>query len=107
MAEKVLVVERLAPETIDSGRELVRRLAQDGVEIRTALWLFSAENGRWRPVLASPEVRTGGSLLLYRKAGKQLMRMGEPDHLGGAQRLLRQLAHGPRPTRHADEGRHP
>ena len=79
--KSVLVMEQLSPEMIDSGRELVQRLAQDGMKIRTALWLFSAETGRWSLVLASPEVRTAGPLALYRKTNKQLKRMGEPDYL--------------------------
>ncbi len=74
-------MEQLSPEMIDSGRELVQHLAQDGMKIRTALWLFSAETGRWSLVLASPEVRTVGPLALYRKTNKQLKRMGEPDYL--------------------------
>lgn len=74
-------MEQLTPEMINSGRDLVQRLEQDGIKIRTALWLFTAETGRWRLVLASPEVRTGGSLPWYRKASKQLARMGNPDYL--------------------------
>src|ERR1700733_3373404 len=74
-------MEQLTPEMIESGRELVQRLEQEGMTIRTALWLFTAKTGRWTLVLASPEVRTGGPLALYRKASKQLARMGNPDHL--------------------------
>lgn len=81
MAERALVMEQLTPEMIDAGRDLLQRLEQDGMKIRTALWLLDGENGRWRLVLASPEVRNGGSLPLYKKASKHLARMGDPDYL--------------------------
>ena len=59
----------------------MQRLEQDGMKIQTALWLFTEETGRWRLVLASPQVRTGGPLALYRMVSKQLARMGDPEYL--------------------------
>ena len=81
MADRALVMEQLTPEMTDAGRDLLQRLEQDGMKIRTALWLLDGENGRWSLVLASPDVRTGGSLPLYKKASKHLARMGDPDYL--------------------------
>jgi hypothetical protein len=38
MGEKILVMEQLSLDMIEAGRDLVRRLDQEGVRIPTALW---------------------------------------------------------------------
>ena len=81
MVEEALVMEQLTSEMIESGRELVLHLAQEGTKIKTAMWLYTEATGRWRLVLASPDVRHGGPLAIYSRASKQLARMGNPDYL--------------------------
>ena len=74
-------MEQLSSTMIDAGATLVRHLEREGIRLSAALWSFDAETGRWSLVLGSPDVRTAGPLALYRKAGQQLARMGDPEEV--------------------------
>jgi hypothetical protein len=55
MAQDVLVREQ-----IDGGRELLDRLAADGIEVTAAFWAKETESGRWYLFIASPVVDEQG-----------------------------------------------
>lgn len=67
MAEEVLVGEQLTPEMIKSGELLVVALDNGDVVVKGAYWLLLSEQREWRLVIASPEVRLGGPMAMYRK----------------------------------------
>jgi hypothetical protein len=75
MAEEVVVKEALTKEMIEAGAELLRHLDQSNLGISAALWLYNSEFNRWRLVIASPEVKTHGSLKVYKKIYALLAKM--------------------------------
>jgi hypothetical protein len=44
----------LVTERVDEGRKLLKRLAQAGVEITTACWLKTHDDGEWYLYIATP-----------------------------------------------------
>ena len=75
MAEEVLVGEQLTPDMIKSGELVVVALDKGDVVVKGAYWLLLPEQREWRLVIASPEVRFGGPMAMYRKIREILGRL--------------------------------
>src|SRR5690349_20516225 len=62
VATQILVDRR-----IDDGERLLRALDAEGLQVTSALWLYSSEWGEWRLVLASPLVDKQGPREVYKR----------------------------------------
>jgi hypothetical protein len=58
--------DTLVDGLLESGRELVQALADDGFEITAAFWAQSVEDDLWFLYIASPSVDTQGRGWAYR-----------------------------------------
>jgi hypothetical protein len=77
MVENIVVKDQLTADMIEVGGELVRRLDELGVPVNAALWLFTAEAGEWRLLMASSEVSAGRAREVYRRIRSALDDLGE------------------------------
>jgi hypothetical protein len=57
----------LTPQMLDAGRRLLELLDRRKFPARACFWFYFPEAGRWRFVVASPEVRVHGPRAAYRK----------------------------------------
>ena len=60
-----------------SGKALIEALDDSGLRVRTALWAFSADLGRWELVLGTGLVDREGPLEAYKRVGKVLRSLPE------------------------------
>lgn len=72
MAETVLVRPDLTADMIAGGRTLLGYLDQLDIPVEAAFWLLDEDVPAWHLVLASPQMRTQGSIAMYRKVDKAL-----------------------------------
>jgi len=75
MAETILVIPELTQGMVAGGRMLLANLDQLGIPIEAAFWRLDEEVPMWYLVLASRQVRTDGSLAMYRKIDKVLRKL--------------------------------
>lgn len=62
-----MVKREFTTEMIAAGRMLLELLDRHKFRTCAAFWFYFDESARWRFVVASPEVRTRGSIAAYRK----------------------------------------
>jgi hypothetical protein len=62
-----MVKREFTTEMIAAGRQLLELLDRHKFPACAAFWFYFDESACWRFVVASPEVRTGGSIAAYRK----------------------------------------
>ncbi len=67
MAEEILVIDHLTDNMVAAGALLVERLDQAGAEIKSAFWLYDAEQRSWKLIIASPLVGSLGPRQLYER----------------------------------------
>lgn len=78
-----MVKLELTPEMIEGGRRMLERLDAAKFRARACFWMYDSEAQRWRFVVASPEVRTQGPLVAYRKIDTVARRMQGGTELFG------------------------
>lgn len=72
MGLQAMVVTQLTPELIREGAILLAHLDEIGDSPAAALWLYTAERGSWKLVLAYPRVDEVDPRKLYRPIQKAL-----------------------------------
>ncbi len=65
MDQEIVVKDPLTKEMIDAGVSLVIALDAQGWPVTAAFWFFLPQSGRWRLVIASPEVGKKGPKEAY------------------------------------------
>lgn len=65
MAKDILVMDSLSDQMAEAGARLVERLDDDNAEVKSAFWLFSSENNKWKLIIASPLVGSEGPRKFY------------------------------------------
>lgn len=65
MATDVLVSNEISPEMIRAGEALLGQLDKAKWRVSAALWFLDADSRRWRLLLASPRVGSGGPKKAY------------------------------------------
>ena len=67
MAEETLIKEILSKEMVESGRYVIKNLADIGIFLKAAFWLYTVDMGAWRLFLASSYVKDYGPKKIYKK----------------------------------------
>ena len=75
MVEDVLVKEILTEDMLETGSALIQGLEETGLKVTAACWLYVPEANRWRLIIASPAVGTGGPKSVYQKVQAVLARL--------------------------------
>ena len=57
-----MVKTSLVERDLETGARLVRLLDEAGVDVRSALWLYSEETERWKHVIQTPLYESAGPL---------------------------------------------
>jgi hypothetical protein len=70
-------VPLVEPE-IEDGRQLMARLATEGVEVIAASWIWDGEDGKWSLFLASPIVDRLGQIKAYSRVQPLIRQMPAP-----------------------------
>lgn len=67
MAKDVLVTETFSDQMIKAGAKLIERLDAEKSEVKSAFWLFFAEEKTWKLIIASPLVGSEGPRNFYKR----------------------------------------
>lgn len=78
-----MVKREFTAEMITAGRMLLELLDRRKFPTCAAFWLYFDEPARWRFVVASPDVRTGGSIAAYRKIDALVRKIPGGDEIFG------------------------
>jgi hypothetical protein len=66
------------------GEKLLKALDSSGIEISAALWLYDADQGEWRFLIASPLVDEKGPLEVYKIIREHLATLNLSDEMGSS-----------------------
>jgi len=72
MVEKTMVKEQLTSEMIQLGKDVLNRLDDTELDIRSALWFYLEDSEKWRLILATPQVRVEGPKKVYQQVKRVL-----------------------------------
>ena len=75
MAKEVVVTRTLTEEMKKAGAEIIRRLDEAGILVRSSAWWHISESKTWRLLIASPQVKTDGLSKVYHKIQGVLSKM--------------------------------
>jgi hypothetical protein len=82
-----MVKREFTTEMIAAGRRLLELLDRHKFPTCAAFWFYFDEAARWRFVVASPEVRTRGSIAAYRKIRALVRKIPEAHEIFGPSNL--------------------
>lgn len=100
---------QLTSEMIQAGEDLIRALDRHKFSAKTALWLYTEEQDRWRLIIATPHRRLMGPLKSYKAVDRVLSKIDTPIDLSSVSlvdtkdRMIKGLS-APFPTRAAARG---
>ncbi len=81
MVENTVVKEQLTDEMIDVGELLIKKLDENDVPIRVALWLFMRDVNEWRLLLESPDISLLGPRKIYHQIEKARNMLGPQSEI--------------------------
>jgi len=67
-----MVKEQLTSEMIQLGKDVLHRLDDTALDVRSALWFYLEDSEKWRLFLATPQVRVEGPKKVYQQVKRVL-----------------------------------
>lgn len=73
--------EALLESQIQAGRELLKTLDHDQIDIQSAVWMYHSENEKWKLLLFSPQFHRKNAIDEYSRLFTELMKTSASGEL--------------------------